>query len=77
MKEGKVVVGVMGCPNLPVDPKLPEGEKGVIFVAVKGQGAFQVRPPFSHRVHFVLIYSPRNDDDDDDDNVRDHSHHQR
>lgn len=33
----------MGCPNLPVDFKNPEGEKGVIFVAVKGEGAFQVR----------------------------------
>lgn len=32
----------MGCPNLPLDPKNPEGEKGAIFVAVKGQGAFQV-----------------------------------
>ena len=41
--DGKVVVGVMGCPNLPVDHNAPEGEKGVIFVAVKGQGAFQVR----------------------------------
>ncbi|ORY54361.1 hypothetical protein BCR35DRAFT_310342 [Leucosporidium creatinivorum] len=39
--DGKVVVGVMGCPNLPLDPKNPEGEKGAIFVAVKGQGAFQ------------------------------------
>ena len=41
--DGKVVVGVMGCPNLPVDYTKPDGEKGVIFVAVKGQGAFQVR----------------------------------
>lgn len=42
LEKGKVVLGVMGCPNLPVDPKNPEGEKGAIFVAVKGQGAFQV-----------------------------------
>jgi 3'(2'), 5'-bisphosphate nucleotidase len=40
--DGKVRVGVMGCPNLPLDPKNPEGEKGAVFVAVKGQGAFQV-----------------------------------
>jgi hypothetical protein len=33
----------MGCPNLPVDPKDPSGEKGAIFVAIKGEGAFQVR----------------------------------
>lgn len=50
--DGEVQVGVMGCPNLPVDPKTAkpkEGESsegtedlGTIFVAVKGQGAFQV-----------------------------------
>ncbi|GAA5959371.1 hypothetical protein JCM3765_006582 [Sporobolomyces pararoseus] len=41
LEKGKVVLGVMGCPNLPVDPQNPEGEKGALFVAVKGQGAFQ------------------------------------
>jgi 3'(2'), 5'-bisphosphate nucleotidase len=51
--DGKVQVGAMGCPNLPLDPKdgLPkEGDAqsmdrkdlGAIFVAVKGQGARQV-----------------------------------
>ncbi|ODQ67045.1 3(2),5-bisphosphate nucleotidase HAL2 [Nadsonia fulvescens var. elongata DSM 6958] len=39
--DSEVVVGVIGCPNLPVDPSNPEGETGVIFSAVKGQGAFQ------------------------------------
>jgi 3'(2'), 5'-bisphosphate nucleotidase len=43
LKDGEVVLGVMGCPNLPVDPKNPDGEKGALFVAVKGEGAFQVR----------------------------------
>jgi hypothetical protein len=28
IENGQVVVGVMGCPNLPVDPKRPEGDKG-------------------------------------------------
>lgn len=42
LNDGEVVVGVMGCPNLPLDPSKPDGEKGAIFVAVKGQGAFQV-----------------------------------
>ncbi|GAA6021954.1 hypothetical protein JCM10207_002617 [Rhodosporidiobolus poonsookiae] len=41
LEKGEVVLGVMGCPNLPVDPKNPDGEKGALFVAVKGQGAFQ------------------------------------
>ncbi|GAA5947308.1 hypothetical protein JCM10213_000577, partial [Rhodosporidiobolus nylandii] len=41
LKDGEVVLGVMGCPNLPVDPKNPDGAKGALFVAVKGEGAFQ------------------------------------
>ncbi|KDN36782.1 putative MET22-protein ser/thr phosphatase [Tilletiaria anomala UBC 951] len=52
--DGVVQVGVMGCPNLPIspaDPK-PSGDKerdaqvdksklGTVYVAVRGQGAFQ------------------------------------
>ncbi|BGP27536.1 3'(2'),5'-bisphosphate nucleotidase [Rhodotorula toruloides] len=41
IEEGEVVLGVMGCPNLPLDPKNKDGEKGALFVAVKGEGAFQ------------------------------------
>jgi 3'(2'), 5'-bisphosphate nucleotidase len=40
--DGQVQVGVMGCPNLPIDAKDKEGEKGCLFITVKGQGAFQV-----------------------------------
>lgn len=48
IQDGQVVVGVMGCPNLPVDPKnASEGETGALFVAVRGEGAFQVRQPRS------------------------------
>ncbi|CAG8801805.1 12123_t:CDS:2, partial [Gigaspora margarita] len=39
--DGDVHLGVLGCPNLPVDLKVPEGERGSLFIAVKGQGAFQ------------------------------------
>ncbi|KXS13233.1 3(2),5-bisphosphate nucleotidase HAL2 [Gonapodya prolifera JEL478] len=39
--DGVVTVGVMGCPNLPVSFSKPDGERGVLFVAVKGEGAFQ------------------------------------
>lgn len=44
LEEGKPVLGVIGCPNLPVDYKqnAESSERGVLFVAVKGQGAFQV-----------------------------------
>ncbi len=40
--EGQVQVGVMACPALPVDPSQPDGDLGVIFVAVLGQGADQI-----------------------------------
>jgi len=39
--DGQVQVGVMGCPNLPVDANNKDGEKGCLFITVKGQGAFQ------------------------------------
>ncbi|CAG8680421.1 32453_t:CDS:2 [Gigaspora margarita] len=38
--DGDVRLGVLGYPNLSVDLKTPEGEKGCLFVAIKGQGAF-------------------------------------
>ncbi|KIK95870.1 hypothetical protein PAXRUDRAFT_826563 [Paxillus rubicundulus Ve08.2h10] len=41
MVDGEVVLGVIGCPNLPVNNAEPDGQKGCIFVAVKGQGAEQ------------------------------------
>lgn len=41
IEDGEVILGVLGCPNLPVDPANPESEKGCILYAVKGQGAFQ------------------------------------
>ena len=34
IEDGEVVLGVLGCPNLP----RPDGGKGSIFVAAKGQG---------------------------------------
>ncbi|MBI1387775.1 MAG: 3'(2'),5'-bisphosphate nucleotidase [bacterium] len=40
--DGEVVLGVLGCPNMPVDPEKPDGEKGCIFAAEKGAGAFQI-----------------------------------
>ena len=41
-----VQVGVIGCPNLPIDPQSSERGTGCIFVAVRGQGAKQVSLPF-------------------------------
>ncbi|KAI5836594.1 carbohydrate phosphatase, partial [Schizophyllum commune H4-8] len=39
--DGEVKVGAIGCPNLHVDAAKPDGEKGCIFVAVRGRGAQQ------------------------------------
>jgi 3'(2'), 5'-bisphosphate nucleotidase len=36
---GEVKVGVLACPVLPVDPADPEGQKGVLFVGILGQGS--------------------------------------
>ncbi|MBK1878563.1 3'(2'),5'-bisphosphate nucleotidase [Pelagicoccus mobilis] len=41
IENGEVVLGVLGCPNLPVDPANANSEKGSLLFAVKGQGAFQ------------------------------------
>lgn len=40
--DAQVQLGVLGCPNLPIDWLKPDGEKGCLFVAVRGQGAQQV-----------------------------------
>ncbi|RME28819.1 MAG: 3'(2'),5'-bisphosphate nucleotidase [Deltaproteobacteria bacterium] len=39
IEDGEVVLGVLGCPNLPVDAADPDGARGCIFTAVRGQGA--------------------------------------
>ena len=40
IEDGQVVLGVLGCPNLPHDETRPEQGAGCLFVAVRGQGAF-------------------------------------
>ncbi|NER92483.1 MAG: 3'(2'),5'-bisphosphate nucleotidase [Symploca sp. SIO1B1] len=42
VEEGEVKVGVLACPALPVDLNQPESGRGVLFVAVRGQGATMV-----------------------------------
>jgi 3'(2'), 5'-bisphosphate nucleotidase len=40
VEEGEVVLGVLGCPCLPLSLEEPEGQAGCLFVAVRGEGAF-------------------------------------
>ena len=37
---GQVVLGVLGCPNFPLNYDRPEEGKGCLFSAIKGNGAF-------------------------------------
>lgn len=39
--EGAVEIGVLGCPNLTEDLRRTDGQRGIVFYAVKGEGAFQ------------------------------------
>ncbi|KAJ3798469.1 hypothetical protein GGU11DRAFT_815901 [Lentinula aff. detonsa] len=41
--DAQVQVGILGCPNLPLDLSKPDGDKGCLFIAVKGQGAQQMK----------------------------------
>ncbi|KAI8976297.1 3',5'-bisphosphate nucleotidase [Trametes punicea] len=40
--DARVALGVMGCPNLPLSSAHPAGPRGCLFVAVRGQGAYQL-----------------------------------
>jgi 3'(2'), 5'-bisphosphate nucleotidase len=39
IEHGKVVLGILGCPNLPRDLENPDAQKGCLFVAERGRGA--------------------------------------
>ena len=41
VENGEVKLGVLGCPNYPLDPANPD-RRGAIFYAVKGAGAYQI-----------------------------------
>lgn len=38
--DGEVVLGVLGCPNLPMDADRPDAARGCLFVAEQGGGAW-------------------------------------
>ncbi len=38
---GEPALGVLGCPNLPVNPEDPNSELGCLLFAIRGQGAYQ------------------------------------
>jgi len=40
VEDGQVVLGVLGCPNFPLNYERPEDGKGCLFFAIKENGAF-------------------------------------
>ncbi len=38
--DGVVEVGILGCPNMPVDSSAPDGARGLLGWAVRGEGSF-------------------------------------
>merc|ERR1740117_580991 len=47
VEDGEVLVAVLGCPNLPVDPggdlvSTPAEGRGCLFISVHGEGASQL-----------------------------------
>lgn len=43
IENGKVILGVLACPNLYLNKNDPNGERGCIFLALKEKGAMQMR----------------------------------
>jgi 3'(2'), 5'-bisphosphate nucleotidase len=60
IEDGEVVLGVLGCPNLPEDQRVPEGPRGCIFVATRGEGAFQrpLEPKGEHAIRVSEVRDP-------------------
>jgi 3'(2'), 5'-bisphosphate nucleotidase len=60
IEDGEVVLGVLGCPNLPHDAARPEAGVGCLFVAVRGEGAFlrTLDDPAERPVHVTAVDDP-------------------
>ena len=61
IEEGEVVLGILGCPNLPIDASRPDGPTGCLFIAQKGQGATvrRINNSSEQRIRVAEIADPR------------------
>ncbi len=69
IEDGVPTIGVMGCPNLPVDMSEPLDERdphGCLYMAVKGEGVYETRCDTEHA---DLVRLTRLDHDPDDEIV--------
>ncbi|MGH7423361.1 MAG: 3'(2'),5'-bisphosphate nucleotidase [Candidatus Methylomirabilales bacterium] len=60
IEDGEVVLGVLGCPNLPLDTGHPGGRKGFLFSAVKGHGTTMqwIDDPTERRIAVTEVTDP-------------------
>ena len=60
IEDGQVVLGVLGCPHLPVDPGHPGGRTGCLFSAVKDHGATMqwIGDPTERKITVTEITDP-------------------
>jgi 3'(2'), 5'-bisphosphate nucleotidase len=61
VEDGEVVLGVLGCPNLPLNGLASQDTQGSLFVAVKGEGAFirEFENPDEHAIGVSPLTDPR------------------
>lgn len=57
---GQVVLGVLGCPNLPVDGLNSHSRRGCLFVAITGEGSVMrgFEDPVERRIHVTKLTDP-------------------
>ncbi|MBW8057818.1 MAG: 3'(2'),5'-bisphosphate nucleotidase [candidate division NC10 bacterium] len=60
IEDGKVVLGVLGCPNLPVEASHRDGPRGCLFIALKGEGTTirRLDAPTEKRIRVTEIGDP-------------------
>lgn len=60
VENGKVVLGVLGCPNLPLNNRNPNDPSGCLFVGVRGEGATMrtLESPEEQRVQVTKATDP-------------------
>ena len=42
IENGMVILGILACPNLYLDVTQPSGERGCLFIAIRGKGAIEM-----------------------------------
>jgi len=59
--EGVVRLGALACPELPVDPERPDGERGLLCIAIRGEGAWWTSLAEPHGVLSSMRTDPATD----------------